>query len=111
MSDEFRVRIGRVIRKGGADLKVIEGKFARADMPSECRSKMETSTDAILEHIPDLAGFVVIGWDMQARFCLGFRNTLGSVPHRLLPTFVRDVLRDEMVLGDVRSEMREGQWQ
>lgn len=109
--NQFRVRIGRVISKGGADLKIIDGKFEWHDRAGECCDKLTGAAEKVIEYFPDLAGYVVIGWDMLGRYTLGYRNTIGAIPHRLLPTFVMEAVRDQMTMNDVTEELREGRWQ
>ena len=88
-------RIGRVrMKDGGADVRVLPGSPTgeRAQLLMRHARILATQTDAI-------AGFVVIAWDRDGAYQVGF-DASGSdnpIPRTLLPTWVAEVLRREAV--------------
>lgn len=94
---EFRTRIGRVIRKGGADLKVIDGKFVWHGQAAATVEALGAAAQTVAEHFPDMAGYVVMGWDAAGRYSLGYRSTpASSIPLVFLPAFVGEALRENI---------------
>ena len=108
--NEFRVRIGRVIRKGGADVKIIDGKFQWHDAIGKCMDDFRDCSAKTLEYVPDLAGFVIIGWDIRGRAAVGYENTVeSSIPTMLIPSFVADHLRNRITKNDTIDAVND-QW-
>jgi len=104
MSETFRVRIGRVRRHGGADVRVIDGKFEWHGKARENVEAMKSATENIVGYFPDMAGFVVMAWDARGRTSCGYRNSPASpVPAHLFPQQVAEWLRHDIAVQTGRN--------
>lgn len=104
MSETFKVRIGRVRRHGGADVRVIDGKFVWHGKATKNVAAMKSATDQIAGYFPDMAGFVVMAWDACGRTSCGYRNSQASpVQEHMLPTQVAEWLRLDIAVQTARN--------
>lgn len=104
MSETFKVRIGRVRRHGGADVRVIDGKFVWHGKASENVVAMKGATDNIVGYFPDMAGFVVMAWDARGRVSCGYRNSPASPVHEhMFPVQVAEWLRLDIAVRKARN--------
>lgn len=106
---QFRVRVGRVRRHGGADVKVIDGKFDWHGQARPALDALELSAGRLQEFFPDLAGFAIVGWDPRGRVGTGFINTMASpVPMSRLVSFVSEALHTDIITNNVIGRLNGG---
>lgn len=104
---DFRVRIGRVRKNGGADLKVIDGKFQHHAAGRELCEKIVENAETIAGYFPDMAGYVVVAWDSRGRMSTGWRCSGASpVQAFAIPQFVADRLRVDVAVGETIDRLK-----
>lgn len=106
--EPFRTRLGKIKSKGGAELRVIEGKFQHHGQASEfCKSLVENA-DRIREFVPDMAGYVVIAWDPQGKHSLGMRcGDASPITNHMIATYVAEAIRTRVTVNAAIDEMNE----
>lgn len=100
---EFRARIGRVrMKNGGADVRVLNREPINAD-GEDWRGKIVSNARGVADQATDkapLVGFVVLGFFADGGYSLGYRYDYENcpVPRTLIPAWVEDVLRRDMIM-------------
>lgn len=84
------------MKDGGATIRMIpcEGREA-----GDLRRAMMGQAAAVVRNFgPEVAGFVVLAWDNEAQFSLGWELTPPSpVTLTLLPSWIADVMRRSLI--------------
>ena len=89
-------------KKNVSELKVV--KF-EGDGLSETHEFLDENVYALRKRMPDLEGFVLIGWDSALQTeCGWICMNDGSVPVNLMPSFVKDTLAKELMKLYVSDE-------
>jgi hypothetical protein len=92
-------RIGKVRMKAtGFEFRVIEGV---RDPSSDIGAKLLEHARVIASAEP-VAGFAIISFDTDGRYRAGFRwdKELSPIPMCLVPAYVAEVFRRELITGD-----------
>lgn len=92
-------RIGRVkLKAGGAEVRI----FANPEPRSEKASSLVRNARGIAGNFDeDVSGYVLFAWDSQGRYSFAYRFTEGGpIPFTLLPAYVADVVRREIVTAE-----------
>jgi hypothetical protein len=107
---EFAARIGRIrMKAGGAEVRVLASKPGpdgkddwRGALVRNAKTVAEMGTDA-----DPLAGYVLVGIFCNGGVSVGYRYNFdapNSIPRRLLPSFVAEVIREDLISGEKAGE-------
>ena len=98
--DQFRVRLRRVNRHGGADVRVIDGQFANRSTDNRIRTMLAESSASLPSEVSGLVGFVLIGWDAEGWCITHVLNSVASpVRSHMLPVFIAEKLREQTAVS------------
>ena len=111
MTAEFRTRLRRVrMKAGGADVRVMTSKPG-PDGKDDWRGALVRNAKAVAEmgtQADPLAGYVLVGIFRNGGVSVGYRYNSeepNSIPRRLLPSFVAEVIREDMISGEKAREV------
>lgn len=105
--DTFKVQVRRVVRHGGANVRVIDGKFAYQAESAKYRRLLPERAAELVEEVPDMVGYVVMAWDSRGFCSVGLANGVSSpVRDHMLPTFVSEKIRAQLIEHAVLTELR-----
>lgn len=93
-------RIGRVkFHRGGEIVPLNTTKYegVQADLLSISRQ--------IADMMPDMAGCFVVGWNKEGHYSVGWRSGESSIPPRMMPSWLAEIARDEMIVQDTACDV------
>ena len=110
--DQFRVRVGRVVRHGGADVHVIDGGFADRSTSRVLKESLTESAASLPNDVQPMVGYVLIGWDTDGWAVVHLQNSVASpVRSHMLPVFIGEKLRERTAVSAALEAFNEQQHQ
>ena len=110
--DQFRVRVRRVTRHGGADVRVVDGGFADRSTGRVLRSMLTESAASLPNDVQPMVGYVLIGWDTDGWAVVHLQNTVASpVRSHMLPLFIAEKLREQNAVSAALDALKQHQHQ
>lgn len=92
MSGDPHCKIGKVTLRGGAELRVFDNRSPH--IQPEIRRRFMKNAGEIHSQMPDMAGYVLVGWARDGTYLRATQVGNGTtVRESQLPSFIADILR------------------